>query len=55
MSNTKCGCPDCRGQAIPQTKWQWKARKNRYGRPYGIGSGKVKPKKSKQVRHHIIL
>lgn len=48
MFNTKCGCPVCKSEKVPQTKWQWKSRKNKFGRTFGIGSGKFKTMKKKQ-------
>jgi hypothetical protein len=35
MYNTKCGCPDCKGEKAPTSRGGWKSRKNRYGNPYG--------------------
>jgi hypothetical protein len=35
MFNTKCGCPDCKGEKIPNSRGAWKSRKNRHGKPYG--------------------
>jgi hypothetical protein len=40
---SKCGCPYCRGEAVPTSRAGWKARKNRHGRGYGAhakGHGK---------------
>lgn len=35
MHQSKCGCPDCKGQPIPKTRNQWKARTNSHGHIYG--------------------
>jgi len=35
MFNTKCGCPYCKGEKIPNSRWGWKGRKNKHGNTYG--------------------
>lgn len=35
MFNTKCGCPDCKGEKVPTSRWGWKGRKNKRGNMYG--------------------
>lgn len=41
----KCGCPNCRRQTIPVTKWDWKGRKNRHGHSFGAH---IKPRNAKR-------
>lgn len=36
MFNTKCGCPDCRGEKVGFTKAYWKSRKNKNGDHFGV-------------------
>ena len=45
MFNTKCGCPDCRGEKIPYTRNAWKSRKNCHGNTYGLF-------KNPNAKHH---
>ena len=36
MFQTKCGCPDCSRQSIPNARMSWKNRKNKHGHSYGV-------------------
>ncbi len=38
IHQSKCGCPDCKMEGIPQLRPQWKARKNNKGKPFGMHS-----------------
>jgi len=44
----KCGCPDCKGEPIPYTRSQWKARRNQCGLGFGASN---KPRKRHARRH----
>ena len=47
MQQSKCGCPDCRRESIPNSRNQWKGRKNHHNRTYGSHVKNMKHPKSK--------